>query len=153
MSHHTTHSLLKICGWTFSRQTARHGRTVQLLPLSDCSLNLYTLSKKINLTRSICSLCKILCTSGFGNNFSALLIQKTTYNLCSDPHFWYLLQKYHFGVKQHFLFDVFSLKSTLAAAICTLRYCQSSFPCNYFMNSKMCWLEEKNSLPLDGYAD
>lgn len=37
------------------------GHTVQLLPLLDCSLNLYTLSDEMNLTWSICSLCKILC--------------------------------------------------------------------------------------------
>lgn len=37
------------------------GHTVRLLPLLDCSLNLYTLSDEVNLTWSICSFCKILC--------------------------------------------------------------------------------------------
>lgn len=113
------------------------GHTVQLLPLLDCSLNLYTLSDEMNLTWSICSLYKIFCI--MWTVVSAIIsvhcsVQNTMYELAEA-----LIAGAYYKTSISCLACSAS-KSTHTAVIWRLDVCQLSFPCNYFMNSIMCWL-------------
>lgn len=119
------------------------GHTVQLLPLLDCSLNLYTLSDEMNLTWSICSLCKILCITW--TVVSAIIsvhcsVQNTMYELALTLIAGAYYKISLWGQTSISCLACLASKSTHLAVIWRLDVCQLSLPCNYFMNSIMCGL-------------